>query len=414
MAIQRTTCRFCGGELKESLNLGEFYPSGFLKMDEVPISKEPLVLATCQNCKLVQLQHDMDLDLLYRQYWYSSALNKSMIGSLHDIVKDIEKRDRFGGKVVVDIGTNDGTLLTFYKSGPSEKIGYDPALNLKERATTNCTRFINDYFSSESYPVSEKASVVTAIAMFYDLPNPKSFIEDIKKILDRNGMFVIQLTDLYSMVRIRAIDNICHEHLEYYSFRVLYDMFLECGLEVFDASYNEVNGGSLRIFVGYPSRHEINIKIYEYLKIEEDYFNLIGEPLSFLRGEVDRQNKTLMRFLDRMEREKKRGLILGASTKGNTLLQYYGLNNKTFPYAAEVNPDKFGLKTVGTNIEIIPEEKAMEYNPDFFLVLPWHFKDFMIDKHKDYLDTGGTLVFPLPHVSTYGKIQLTESDFPIK
>jgi hypothetical protein len=409
----RTTCRSCGGLLKSSLILDDIYPSGFVRGDE-QLTKQPLVLATCESCNLVQLMHDYDLDLMYRQYWYSSALNKSMVSSLKDIVEDIESRDSFGGKVVVDIGTNDGTLLTFYKTSPSEKIGFDPALNLKERAEVNCTRFINDYFSADNYPVGDKAMVITAIAMFYDLPDPNGFIRDIKKILDRNGIFVIQLTDLYSMVRIRAIDNICHEHLEYYSFRVLYDMFMENGLEVFDASYNDVNGGSIRVFVGYPSRHPVNPQVYEYLKIEEDYFNLVGDPLKFLETETSIQFQTLYLFLRRMKKEGKTGFVLGASTKGNTLLQLYGLDKDYFQYAAEVNPDKFGLQTVGTGIEIIPEELAMELNPDYFLILPWHFKDFLIEKHKDYFERGGTFVFPLPHVTTYGKIKLIESDFPLK
>jgi len=410
MAVKRTQCRYCKGELKEALNLGELYPSGFIKGDEV-LTKEPLVLSICQACGLVQLSHDMDLDLLYRQYWYSSALNKSMLVSLEDVVQDIEKRNGFGGKVAVDIGTNDGSLFSFYKTHLSEKIGFDPALNLKERAEKNCTRFINDYFTAEAYPVADKASVITAIAMFYDLPNPKSFMEDIKKILDPNGMLVIQLTDLYSMIQIRAIDNICHEHLEYYSLRFLYDMMMEEGLEIFDASYNDVNGGSLRIFVGFPSKHEVNPEVQTYLKIEQDYFNLIGEPLKFLQEEVSKQQRILSNFITRMGKEKKKGLVLGASTKGNTLLQYYNLDNTVLPYAAEVNPDKFGLKTVGTNIEIISEKEAMKKNPDYFLVLPWHFKNFLIEKHKDYLDDGGTFVFPLPHVSTCGKISLVEKDF---
>jgi hypothetical protein len=410
MATKRTTCRYCGAELKESLNLGALFPSGFVKSSD-NLFKEPLVIATCTSCGLVQLHHDLDLDLLYRQYWYSSALNKSMLTSLEDVVKDIESRDLYSGKVAVDIGTNDGSLFKFYKSHFTEKVGFDPALNLRERAEKNCTRFINDYFTAEAYPVADKASVVTAIAMFYDLPDPKAFVEDVKKILDINGVFVIQLTDLFSMIRIRAIDNICHEHLEYYSLRFLHDMMLEQGLELFDASYNDVNGGSLRVFVGFPGKHEVNPEILVYLKKEEDYFNLIGDPLKFLESEVCIQFQILYRFLNRMRKEKKTGFILGASTKGNTLLQYYGLDNTDFQYAAEVNPDKFGLKTVGTDIEIISEEMAMELNPDFFLVLPWHFKEFLVEKHKKYLDSGGTLVFPLPQVQTYGKILLVETDF---
>jgi hypothetical protein len=397
-------CRYCHGSLTVALDLGMLYPSGFIKGDEV-LEKEPLVLAKCSDCGLVQLKHEYNLDLLYRQYWYSSSLNKSMVSALKDIVDSSIKIKKGPVQTVVDIGTNDGTLLGFY-SDDVVKVGFEPALNLSKVAKKNCTYLINDYFSADKYPLKVKADIVTSIAMFYDLPDPKKFICDVRRILADDGIWVIQLTDLYSMLRVVAIDNICHEHLEYYSLSVLNKMMRDNGLSIFDISYNNVNGGSIRVYICHDGKRFPTDRLEDSLEFEEDMQDYSEiDLLQKMYKTFEEEKKKLRIFLDDVNDNDsiQTCFVMGASTKGNTLLQLCGITDEDIPFAAEVNSDKFGLKTAGTDIKIISEEDAMRASPDYFLVLPWHFKKNILENHKEYLENGGKFIFPLPRFEVVGK-----------
>ena len=395
MIKEEKHCRICEGDLYPVVDLGSIYPSGFVKNQE-NLFKAPLVLSKCLQCNLVQLQHTIDLDLMYRQYWYTSALNKSMVSSLQDVVKGALIRAPLNEyDVVVDIGCNDGTLFKFYPENIF-RIGYDPALNLEERAKETCNIFINDYFSSKLYPDAPKAKIITSIAMFYDLPNPNEFIENIKEVLAEDGIWIIQLTDLYSMLRINAFDNICHEHLEYYSLEVLDKLMYKHGLEIFDVEYNDVNGGSLRIYVGWFGKHHIYGSVTLSLQEENNYFKSFSNPFAAFMLRVSYAENALKSFL--IKKKDYTTFILGASTKGNTLLQVWKFTEEDFPYALEVNQEKFGLRTPGSNILIIPEEKGLEMMPDHLLVLPWHFYSSMKQKLSSYLEQG-TILVPLPNFS---------------
>jgi hypothetical protein len=302
--------------------------------------------------------------------------------------------------VVVDIGCNDGTMLGQYKTEGLYKIGFDPALNLADEAKRHCTLFHNTYFGDTSID-TPMAKAITSIAMFYDLEDPHTFVELIKKSLLKDGIWVVQFTDLLSMFKINAFDNICHEHLEYYSFKVLRNLFEQHGLEVFDVSTNSVNGGSIRMYIGWEDQREILHTVDELEKEERDYMNSFDDPFVAFAERTESVKETVMKFLEDTIAEGKTVYAMGASTKGNTLLQYFNIDNTQIPYAAEVNKDKFGKKTVGTNIEIISESAALSLNPDYFLVLPWHFIDTLLEIHDKYLRNGGKLVVPMPVPTIY-------------
>jgi hypothetical protein len=324
-----------------------------------------------------------------------------MIEALRSIVESIRGRVSLtSGDVVVDIGCNDGTLLSMYPDNVF-KIGYDPALNLAEEAQENCDFFLNDYFPN-NYPIKAKAKVITSIAMFYDLPDPHAFIEKVRSIMRNDGLWVIQFTDLLSMFRVNAFDNICHEHIEYYSLAVLKALIEQHGFEVIDVEYNKVNGGSVRAYVGFRGAHTVTGAVGKMLEFESQYMQSFEDPFAAFSDRVTRINEQCIEYISGQHDAGRKIFITGASTKGNTLLQYFGLDNKIIPYAAEVNADKFGLHTVGTGIEIIPEKQALEMNPDIFLVLPWHFINGFIRNYSDYIGNGGRLMVPMPHPVVYG------------
>lgn len=403
-------CRICKGELERILDLGNIYPSTFLSYDEKMSEddKAPLILDRCKECGLVQLEHTIDLDMMFRQYWYNSSLNKSMVSSLQNVVNDIEfKSNLKDGDTVVDIGCNDGTLLGLYENKSLTKVGFEPALNVRPQDGT-VTVWIPEYFSAEQYYTYQKhpnhpewygvkAKVVTAIAMFYDLPDPNKFVEDVKEILADDGIFVIQFTDLASMFRVCAFDNICHEHLEYYRLVDVYHLLSKHGLQVIDVSYNHVNGGSIRITAAHKGQHTINERVVMALVDEENFLKV--NTIEDFKKCIDTTRFKIKEFLEWAEFHGHQVYLLGASTKGNTLLQVCGVTSEQVPFAGEVNKDKFGLRTVGSNIEIVSEEDALIKHPDYFIVPVWHFKKSIYSNPRivDYMRSGGKLIFPLPY-----------------
>jgi len=399
--VERNTCRIDGGPLEEVLDFGSIYPSNFVDKNNSSV-KVPLVLSKGTTSNLVQLKHTMDRDVLYRNYWYRSDLNSSMVDSLKDVVQNIYRRTSiFDFDIVVDIGANDGTMLSMFEKGIT--VGFDPANNLTDVAKERTTHFINDYFSKEKYTLSEKAKVITSIAMFYDLEDPNTFIQDVRSILALNGFWVIQLTDLMSMFKVNAFDNIVHEHLEYYSLEVLNDLMERNGLHIFDVSYNRVNGGSIRVYVGHAGFRLTYGRMTRALEHEQKYMTSFDDPWSAFTERVERIKETTMNFIYDQTNTGKMIYGMGASTKGNTLLQYFDLTHNEIPLIAEVNKDKFGLKTIGTNIPIIPEVVALGTSPDYFLVLPWHFIDNFVERNKSYLEAGGKFIVPCPEPAIISK-----------
>lgn len=392
---ERLTCRLCGSSLEVVLDLGNIYLNDFVD-DGEEIVAAPLTLVKCTHCELVQLKHTADLDRLYRQYWYQSSLNKGMVASLQDVIDNIEKRVFLKpGNVVIDIGCNDGTMLGQYRTEGLVKIGFDPALNLADKAKKNCDIFHNTYFGDTSIK-TPLAKVITSIAMFYDLEDPHTFVELVKRSLADDGIWVVQFTDLWSMFKINAFDNICHEHLEYYSFKVLKNLFEQHGLEVFDVETNDVNGGSVRMYIARKGQRQVMSMVARHLAEEQAYMDSFADPFAAFAGRVEDIKTKTQKFIALALLSDKTIHVMGASTKGNTTLQYFGITHEHIQYAAEVNADKFGKKTVATNIPIISETECISMKPDYFLVLPWHFKKGLMAKHKGYLDAGGHFVFPCP------------------
>jgi len=384
--------------LTDVLNLGELHLSAFVDPGQ-DTPKYPLDLVLCDDCSLVQLRHTVPADEMYRNYWYRSGTNHSMTQELRDIARAATLalgKDKF---VALDIGCNDGTLLRAYDVARVTTIGFEPAKNLQQYAKKGVDCVVSNFFNAQDFHVVSptRADIVTSIAMFYDLDDPNAFVEDVSDVMADDGVWVIQMADLKSMLDRTMWDNICHEHLEYYSLIALENLLDEHGFYVEDVQQNDVNGGSLRVFVrkdahdGASSERVLAMRDAEL----EDGLDT-AKPYTAFAERVESRTRELVDFVKTEAAAGKKIYAYGASTKGNTLLQYAGLDHTSIVAAVERNPDKWGKLTVGTHIPIISEEQARAERPDYFLVLPWHFKDEFIDRESKFLESGGAFIFPLP------------------
>lgn len=412
----RQTCRLCGSKsLTPILDLGpQMLASAFASKDNedrLPTRKVPLELVRCNPeldenaCGLVQLKHTFPSDIMYTDYWYASGVNQTMRDALADITsKAVQYVDIVKGDIAVDIGCNDGTLLKSYKNPALELVGFDPAKNFVGVVGEGFTR-INDYFNKQSYIAAKgqkKAKIVTSIAMFYDLEDPVSFSKDIFDILADDGIWVLQMADLPNMLAHNMFDNICHEHTTYYSLAPMEYIFKRCGMKLVDVEMNNVNGSSYRFYIRKATGPDATVDAVKRIaKVRFDEFNMAldtDEPYKKFKENIERNKSDLLFFINQERAKGKKIFVYGASTKGNVLLQYCGLNEEIIPYAAERNPRKWGTRTLGSNIPIISEEDARAMKPDYFLVLPYHFLDEMIVREKEFIDRGGKFIVPVPSV----------------
>ncbi len=406
MYSEITQCRICRNtNLINVLSFGELTLTGvFPKKPSDIISKGHLDLVWCTKCGLLQLKQSYNLDEMYGEnYGYRSGLNSSMVRHLTNKIKTLENIVNLTEKdLVVDIGSNDATSLKAY-SKKCKRVGIDPTGIKFRQYYPKEVDLIPDFFSSKifksKYP-SEKAKIITSIAMFYDLEEPESFVKDIEEILSDTGIWHFEQSYMPSMLRSNAYDTVCHEHLEFYSFKVIKTLLEECGIRIIDVQMNAINGGSFAVTAckknaPYRSNHPV---IEWMLKQEEDMRLDTPKPYRNFEEKVFLHRKNLLGLIEALISDGKIIFGYGASTKGNVLLQFCGLTSKHIPYIADVNPDKFGCYTPGSHIPIISEEEARAMKPDYFLVFPWHFKHAILEREHEFTEQGGKFIFPLPEI----------------
>ena len=390
-----TKCLLCGNKILKSLfDMGNLYVSNFVDKKNIKNGiKSPLNLLYCKKCTLIQLSHLAPQEIMYRRfYWYKSGITKTMRDGLKNLFNDCVKEARLKkNDVVLDIGANDGTLLKYFKQKNFKTIGCEPAKNLRNELKKNCDYLISNFWSSKTFlkllktKKISKPRLITAIGMFYDLENPNKFIKDAADSLDENGIFVAQLMSLKSMIEKNDLGNICHEHIEFYSFQSIKYLFEKNGLEIFKISENNINGGSYRFYC----------RKFKTGSIRLPKENVLSTMKNFV-ARVKKNKAITLEFISTQIKKGKKIFLYGASTKGNTVLQYYGLNNKKIPYAAERTPFKWGKYTIGTGIKIISEKEAKKLKPDFFFVTPWGFIKEFIKREKKWLNNGGRFILPFP------------------
>jgi len=387
-------CLLCSNrKLKKIFSLGNLFVSNFVKRSRIKKGpKAPLTLMYCNKCTLLQLSHIAPQELMYKKfYWYKSGVTQTMRDGLKEIYKSSLKHVRLKkNDVVLDIGANDGTLLKYYDK-KFKTIGCEPAKNLITDLKKNCKHVINDFWSYKNlkkilakYKL-KKPKVITAIGMFYDLEDPNKFIKDSALALNKNGIFIAQLMCLKSMINKNDLGNICHEHIEFYTLKSLKYLFENNGLEIFKIEENDINGGSYRIFCRKFKKGSIKLKKENVLQSVNQFVKRIKKNRS-----------QMLNFINNKIKQGKKIFLYGASTKGNTLLQYYNLNKSIIPFAAERSSEKWGKYTIGTGIKIISEKEARKLNPDFFLVTPWGFIKEFVKRESEWLKKGGKFILPFP------------------
>lgn len=403
-------CRICKNtNLLKVLSLGEQYLTGvFPKSINEEITKGPLDLVWCSSCGLLQMKQSYSLEEMYGDnYGYRSGLNASMVEHLTHKINTLEKLIKLEEKdIVLDIGSNDATSLKAYKS-KCRKIGIDPTGKKFLEYYTGDISLVPDFFTTkifnEKFP-NEKAKIITSIAMFYDLEDPNKFVQDIESVLSDDGIWHFEQSYMPAMLRTNAYDTICHEHLEFYSFKVIKNLLESNGLRVVDVLTNAINGGSFAVTACKKNSTLIsNSPVINWMLSQEVNLGLeTPKPFRDFEERVFKHRKNLTDLIESLTADGKKIFGYGASTKGNVLLQFCGLTNKQIPFIAEVNKDKFGSFTPGTNIKIISEEEAKSMKPDYFLVLPWHFKNNILEREKEFIKNGGKFIFPLPEIEIVG------------
>ncbi len=400
-------------ELVPLFSLGDVFVSDFIPQNEQPSKpRYDIKLMLSRKSGLVRLDKAPPLDMMYGKYWYRSGISDTMRAELKDIadscVDAIKPKD---GDVFLDIASNDGTLLSNVPSNLI-KIGIDPVdESFQADARKYADDAIQDYFTADVYRSGrygyKKAKIVTTIAMFYDIEDSASFLDDVHSIMDDDGLFVLQLSYTPLMLQQLAFDNLCHEHICYYSLSSLKYLLDRHGFKIVDCQLNDINGGSFRVYMMKENGDETKFKTHPYrdvarfrvesilayeanLKLNDEKIYLdFYEKICYLRD----------RTVDFIRQEKAKGKTIwgyGASTKGNTLLQWYGLDNTIIDAIAERSTFKFGLKTVGSNIPIVSEDEMREAQPDYLLVLPWHFVNEFSQRESTYLRSGGKFIVPCP------------------
>jgi NDP-4-keto-2,6-dideoxyhexose 3-C-methyltransferase len=406
-------CRICGNrDLVPIIDLGVQGLSGrFPAQGEPDPPEAPLELVKCNNlrnrdcCGLLQLKHTVPPQEMYSHtYGYRSGINRTMRAHLQGIAQRVQEIvDLNPGDVVLDIGSNDATLLKCYEIKGLKKIGIDPTGEQFSQYYTDDIELVSDYFTSGSYlsaSPTRKAKAVTSIAMFYDLETPMRFVEDIRQTLDPDGIWVFEQSYMPTMLKLNSFDTVCHEHLEYYALKQIDWMLKKNHLRIFDVEFNDINGGSFRVYSCHSkSTIKSNEKTIEAARLSEERSGLDStRPYEEFGERVSRIKDELYRLLSTEKAKGKSIYIYGASTKGNVLLQFCNIDSRLITAAADRNPEKWGHRTPVTHVPIISEDEARRAKPDCFLVLPWHFRREFIEREEAFLSGGGRFIFPLPEI----------------
>ncbi len=408
-------CRVCGNSaLRSCVNLGSQYLSSMFPAtldyrDEVP--RLPLELVLClktkgddRACGLVQLAHELDLSAMYEAYPYTSATNSSMPGILNDVARSARSLGHLRrGDAILDIGCNDGTFLSFFRDEGFELLGIDPAKNIKTTLEAREFTHLREFFSARAYSSispRKKARLIASLAMFYHLHDPMAFSRDVAACLDDEGVWIVQMAYLPAMLKTNMYDNIVHEHAGYYGLQHMKWIVERAGLEIFDVSLNDVYGGSFRVFIKKKGcrRFPVARRCRAVLQRELDFGIFAPSTYRAFMRRIEKTRGDLRALCRGVRKDGKTIWVYGASTKGNTILQFCGLGRRELAAAADANPFKLGKYVVGADIRIEAETAMRAAKPDYLLALPYSFVDAFRRREAELVARGTKFIVPLPEV----------------
>jgi len=406
------SCRVCGNkELVPCINIGEQYLSSIFPENlnyKNELKKSPLEIVQClktkdNQCGSLQLAHDYDLSEMYEHYPYTSSSNSSMKGVLENVANSGKSLNNLNpGDTVLDIGCNDGTLFSFFENEDVNLIGIDPAKNIESVVKSDRLIMLKDYFTAKNFNKisKDKAKLAFGIAMFYHLHDPVGFCKDVESVLDDNGVAIIQMAYLPAMIKTNMYDNIVHEHTGYYGTQHMKWILEKTNLELFDVELNDVYGGSFRVFAKKKGNPNFNPTKRLQNTLEEELKEGIFETSTYsgFTNRINETKDTLTNLIKKIKEEGKNIWIYGASTKGNTIMQFCNIGPESIEAAADSNPFKFGKYMVGTDIPIVDENEMRQKKPDYLLVLPYSFVHAFREREKELVEKGTKFIVPLPEV----------------
>ena len=423
-----TSCRGCGNRtLVPVMDLGSQTLTGRFQRPGAPdLPEGPLELVLChgvpgdESCGLLQLRHSCDPGEMFGEtYGYRSSMNATMIEHLRRKTTRLLAITGGGrGDRVLDIGSNDGTLLRCYEGTPVERVGIDPSSGRFAAEYPSDATLIIDFFGVDKLRAYSGTGfkIITSLAMFYDVETPLQFMTEIRSLLASDGVWEFEQSYMPDMLDRLSYDTICHEHLTYYGMRQIAWMAEKAGLKILDVELNAINGGSFSILAARREAPYIpNTTKIDALLTRELASNLADPtPYRTFARQTAEHREQVQRLFEEFKDRGQTILGYGASTKGNVMLQYWGLTSSDMPAIAEKHPGKLGLLTPGSRIPIISESEARNRRPEAFLVLPWHFKPEIVKRESEFLDNGGALLFPLPELhSVYDKTRQPVSELVV-
>jgi len=410
------SCRVCGnGNLLSVLDLGSQPLSGiFLEHDDQKIPVTPLEIVKCSTnddanaCGLLQLRHSANIHNMYgTTYGYHSSLSPSMVRHLCDVRRTLGRFIELrSGDYVLDIGCNDGTLLNSIDGPNLKRVGIDPSSAKFRSGFDPDITLIYDYFSKETIIEkigNKKFSLITAIAMFYDLEDPLLFFKDLNSLLTNEGVWAIELAYFPTMLNNLVYDQICHEHVLYPSLTDIEWLVDRSEMKILDVEFNQINGGSFLV-IGSRNDSSLRPDRDKIDKILKDEVQIRKEaPIRKFKDRIMAHKDSVCSFFDQVGQTGGSVIGYGASTKGNIVLNYCGINCEMLPAICDSNPEKLGRRTPGSNIPIISKEKMRSLKPDYLFVLIWHFHTEILEDEAEFIQAGGKIVFSLPRLHVVDK-----------
>jgi NDP-4-keto-2,6-dideoxyhexose 3-C-methyltransferase len=399
-----TQCRSCKGEvLHEFLNLGNQYLSDFREDNSKP-PQYPLVAVLCDRCKLVQLKHTTpQVEMYHDRYGFKSGVNEKIREDLDSIVLH-------GFQYVndptnwLDTGSNDGTLLSFVPENVY-RVGVDPVKFLCAEAEQHADLIINDYFNDT---VGGEFDVITTVSCFYDMPEPTTFVRDIKSVLAPKGVWIIQQNYLLTTLQLSAVDNFVHEHLEYYTLKSLEHLLDRFDLQVVEVTTSMINGGSIRTVVAHKDAFQVDESVGKQRHIEYIYGVEMLVTYQMFAEDIGVELNKLRQLVTHLKAQDRSVAILAASTRGATIWQSAELDHELIDYAVERNMTKVGKQFSAIGVPIISEGKFRELKPDFCIMGPWWFYEQILVREKEYIKSGGNVIIPLPEVRVVNAQNLSD------